>query len=98
MVTTLQRNHVIVHSGSLDFGIVLKVELFRLKVGFGERACGEVERYRSPCVGAESEIREDVLFLLLGEVPEDCYAIREDEELAKGEGIGRDAIRMVVVP
>lgn len=61
------------------------MEFFRLEVLFVLRAGDEGDaRFRF----GEGEIREDVLFLALGEVPEDDDAVGEDEHLREGEGVG----------
>jgi hypothetical protein len=88
VVSALQGDHVVVHAWAWDLGVVLEVELLGLEVGLGERSCGDLD---AGVVEAECQVGEDVFLLLLGEVPEDNDAVAEDEHLAKGQGVGRDA-------
>ena len=88
MIPALERNHVVVHTRALNFWVVFKMELFSLKVGLGQGSCcdGDAGSNSGKC-----EVSQNVLLLLLGEVPKDYDAVREDEHLAKGQGVGRNS-------
>jgi hypothetical protein len=88
VVSALQGDHVVVDARARYLRVVLEVELLRLEVALGERPRGDLD---ARVVDAEGQVGEDVLFLLLGEVPEDDHAVAEDEHLAEREGVGRHA-------
>jgi hypothetical protein len=75
-----ERDHVVEDARALDVGTVLEVEFLRFKVHLiqGPRGQGD-----AGFVLSKGEVGQDVLLLVLGEVPEDHHTVRKDKHLAK---------------
>lgn len=80
-----ERDHVVVDARALYVSAVLEVELLHLEVGLVQ---GPREQALAGLVLGEGEVGEDVLLLVLGEIPEDDDAVREDEGLGEGLSVG----------
>lgn len=84
-----QRDHVVEDARVLDLRAVLEVELLGLVVVGIEGADDERPALLALC---KVQVAQDVLFLVLGEVPEDDHAVGEDEHLGEVLGVRCEAV------
>lgn len=83
-----QCDHVVKDARPLHIGAVFKVKLFRLVVVLLQRARKQPDAVI--CVG-KGQVCQNILFLVLGKVPEDHDAVGKDKHLGKVFGIGRQS-------